>query len=167
MRSEDRLAALLEEREAEANALREEARTLEHALRGSGHGWSLPRDLAGDDPALPVPRLELGWTPDVALGWRDYTVEYRLVVRHLTGGLKAIPLGLTRSSGGNGRAPWEQSDGVALHLPFRDGAHAHHDAAHLGLPLYAVTPDGAVRLDAGDDYPRQRERGRAHRREAQ
>lgn len=126
----ERLAEKLEEAEAK----------IEQLLRGIRGAWSLPREIQDENPELPVPRLEIVWikSPD---GWHEHEVEYRLVHRHFLGHLVVVPLGLTRVSGGSrDDEPWKWS--VQLHgrpdLPFRDGAHARHDAAHLGIPLFAI-----------------------------
>lgn len=67
---------------------------------------------------------------DPDLGWRQTTIEYRLVRRHFLGYVEVNPLGLTKRQGGNNQPPWHDDPRVTL--PFRDGAHARHDAAHLG-----------------------------------
>jgi hypothetical protein len=93
--------------------------------------------------------------------WREFKVVYRLVVRHLLGQLLGYPLGQTVSQSGSGRRP----DG-AEDLPFRDGAHAIHDSAHLGLPLYKILPDEKpVLLDGALLHLNAHLKGSAHRSE--
>lgn len=142
-RIEERLSAQLDEKDAEIEDLKVKIRRLEIEVRGSESGWSLPRDMT-DDESLPVPRLELAYTAREY----GYDVEYRLVYRHLLGKLIATPLGLTTCRGGSVEAAFRGYEGLP-DLPFRDGAHAMHDAGHLGLPLYVIAPnEGPVLYDA-------------------
>lgn len=122
-------------------AKQDEARRLEV----QGHG---PCPLDG----WPVPRLELVYVKRD--GWRDYCVYYRLVLRHLTGGCIAVPLGRTDSCW-SGAAP---SD-----LPFIDGAHMAHDAAHLKLPAFKVMPGAHPELIDFVGYEHQVDLGKQHR----
>jgi hypothetical protein len=161
--AEERLAALLNDRDEEIRMLRDELAEREESLRGARGGWSLPRKVDDEHLVLPVPRLEFVWTPDP--DWHRYVIEYRLVIEHLVDGLMIIPLGRTTVQGGSGQSPFDRTDDIGNNLPYRAGAHAHHDAAHLKLPLYAITPDGPVRLDGDPRYQRQAALGAEHRRE--
>jgi hypothetical protein len=155
----ERLETLLDERDEKIHALTEELAEAKEIL--DSKRWE--RHRKGEDNGLPVPRLEFAWIPSPDAGWMDFTVEYRLVMKHLLDYDVIVPLGSTRTRGGNDTDPRTREGGVARCLPFRDGAHAHHDAAHLGLPLYAIGPDGPIRVD-GDGYTSQRARGEQHRR---
>lgn len=83
---------------------------------------------------LPVPRLELRWRED-GEGWGEI-VDYGLVYRHFLGTVLFVPLGSTSIGTYVGDRDPESAD--QLEMPFRDGAHAQHDAPQLGLPLYLV-----------------------------
>lgn len=179
---EERLAEQLDKKDDEIEELRAKVRELEERLECSAAGWSLPRELENVHPRLPVPRLEMEWRPG-SNGWTRRTIEYRLVYRHLTGKLMAIPLGHTTTSGGTGESPftfpsvepmpeWARglspdAIGAVWAMPYRDGAHAPHDAAHLGLPFYAITPSCPVRVDDLETHAYQRKLGLEHRSELQ
>lgn len=172
---EQRLLQQLDERDEEVAELREKLADAESRLEAARGGWALPR-LVPDDPwpCLPLPRLEMEWRPDRHDGWRRYTVEYRLVTRHLIGEILTTPLGLTtcsRSTGEDPRVPRPDNppgvDAIAGALPYRDGAHSMHDAAHLRLPLYLLMPDGPLRYDLSTGYEHQRQMGTDHRREGE
>jgi len=151
----ERLEELLDEKDAEIEKLQDQNKALERELRGSLDGWRRETTIE-DDGVLAVPRLELICEPHEERGWHDHTVTYRMVYRHLLDHLVAMPLGCTRISGGSGARP--------THLPFRDGAHAMHDGAHFGLPLYSIIPGEPPKLLDGADYPHQRRMGAEHRR---
>jgi hypothetical protein len=113
---------------------------------------------------MPAPRLELRWIdlekPHV--DHYEYTVEcvYSLVLplgefdirreRVADDGTElpdapthSAELGRTRSTGNSTKRYWEKED--AIDTPYRDGAHAHWDAKHLGnLPIYAVAAGRAM-----------------------
>jgi len=135
----ERLEELLNTKDEQIDELEARLAQAKVNVRGSAKGWSLPRIIADEHPNLPVPRLEIKWTPDKDQGWNRIIVEYRLVRRHFEGHLEVVPFGETTISGG-GREPYYQ-------LPGRDGARAHHDAAHLGLQLFLLLPDGPVLAD--------------------
>lgn len=164
---EERLRELLDQKDQELDELREEVRELENSVESSESGWSLPRESPDDHPELPLPRLEMAWTPMGSEGreWGTFICEYRLVIKHLCDHLVVIPLGRTKTNSGSGKSPFERG-AIEHELPFRDGCHAHHDAAHLGLPFYALTPSGPVRLDGTGHYEHQAKMGRDHRRDA-
>jgi hypothetical protein len=155
----ERLQEQLDEREERIEELEAEAEDLKARLDGDVNAWALPREIEDEHPDLPLPRLEFVWIP-LTDDWGSYVVEYRLVRRHLLGHLEAAPLGSTRtnSSGGSSRKPWE-GDKEAFYLPFRDSAHAAHDTAHLGIPLYACPPGVPPRLVEGDAWGHQHQRG--------
>lgn len=162
MTTEQRLAEQLDAKDAEIEELSSRLEEAETRAEGA-RAWSLPREIADDHPTLPVPRLEMAWTPDTDVGWREHVVEYRLVYRHLDDRLIAIILGRTKV-GCSGGDPF--SHGPLHAMPFRDGAHSAHDAAHLSLPLIVVAPDGPVLMNPPVDYPRQYLMGVEHRKVA-
>lgn len=168
----DRLAEQLNEKDAELREAREKVDELEREIESMEGGWSLPDRDAKDVPELPLPRLEYRWFRmyDWQTDWSEYHVVYQLVMRHLCNTITAIPIGHTTVRGyrADGRQPWKPYVGEGrVSPPFRDGAHGHHDAAHLGLPLYAVPPDEPpVRLDGDETYARMMDGGREHRRGA-
>jgi hypothetical protein len=149
-----RLRELLDARDARIGELESLLEEAEGKLEGARSGWSLPRDQPPRD--LPSPRLEVEWyaiheAPDGTDDWRSFNVEYRLVMTHLIGHEVVIPLGLTRVDGGINEPPWSprrtgRADG-SPELPFRDCAHACHDAVFFGWPLYAILPSGPVPID--------------------
>lgn len=105
-----------------------------------------------DAGTLPAPRLELRWRPNDDAEWPLYCA-YSLVLplgeydirRENEDGTPvrnehAVEIGGTRSSGRMERCI---RDGH-IDTPFRDGAHAKWDRAHLGWPpVYAVAGDKA------------------------
>lgn len=173
---EDRLNDLLREKEHEIRELHEEIEELETTIRGIKNGWAAHRKAEDADESLPVPRLEFAWEQEYD-SWASYHVEYRLVMKHLLDHLVIVPLGNTRVSGGDwdGPAPYKKAyfneeegrhRGVGFDrscLPFRDGAHASHDSAHLNLPCYAITDEGAVLIEFGHGA-HQQNKGHEHRR---
>lgn len=151
MDANERLQELLDRKDEELAEARERVRELERELDAEPGGWCRHEALP-DDERLPVPRLELVYQQEN--GWAEFRVVYRLVMRHFLGQLLGLPLGVTRCRGGIGERPAD--------LPYRDGAHALHDAAHLGLPLYRVMPGELPELVPDKEtYPRQK--GLAHR----
>ncbi len=160
------LTKLLEKKDAKIKKLKAKNHELRQSLDGSRWGWAIPRKMEDDIEELPVPRLEIrcrkllwddgSWTGDVQ--W-----DYYLVCQHLVDGLKEIPLGRTTTSSSN--TEWPRVFRGRLDLPYRDGCHIHHDAAHLDLPCFAVSGDRVENLnEASDDYMTQRSTGRKHRR---
>lgn len=157
---EERLAAQLDAKDEEIAKLEAEVGELEEKLRGSATAWSMPKEIQ-DDPALPLPRLEMVWTRQSE---HELTVEYRLVAAHLLGHVVAHPFGSTRISG-SGTICRDKTG--APGLPFRDGAHAAHDGTHLGLPLYLIVEgERAVAFTDWENYKTQSEFGAKHRRDA-
>lgn len=152
----ERLEELLDAKDAEVDELAEANRKLERELEGSLSGWANHQLLKDEDATLPLPRLEMVYVP--VDEWRSYKVVYRLVYEHLVDGTIGVPLGETKISGGVGNEP--EPD----HLPFRDGAHAHHDSAHFGFPLYRRYPGKTAERILDADYGPQRTRGLGHRR---
>lgn len=161
MMVDERLAALLDVTDEKLAEARDRIRQLEDQLDGSQHGWSMPHNI-DDDASLPVPRLEISY----AKGRYEHELvaEYRLVYRHLLGELIAVPFGSTRI---RGRASIEaelRGHDDRPHLPFRDGAHACHDAGHFGMPLYVVAPGMDPVLYPVGTYGDTYANGAAHRR---
>jgi hypothetical protein len=152
----ERLEDQLSTKDRELEKARETIDNLRSALEGSKDGWRRAQELQ-DDGKLPVPRLELAY---VSINeWREFKIVYRLVMRHLLGQLLGYPLSQTVTQGGSGRRPEGAAD-----LPFRDGAHAMHDSAHLGLPLYKIMPDEAPILLDATQYINIYPKGLEHRR---
>jgi len=112
-----------------------------------------------------VPRLEFVWNTLRRDGdWGEYEVVCRLVYMHLEQILVAAPFSRTVTSNSVGKEPWEGPLRGVPYLPLRGGAQAHHDAAHLGVPLYAILPSGPVRLDGDAGYAHQAKLGLEARR---
>lgn len=159
----ERLEQLLDEKDKQLDELQLKLYRLEDTAQSAEAGWSLPREVPDDHPELPLPRLELAWKQRTPGSWSSYRVEYRLVRRHLCDHVVITPLGSTQVDGG-GLDPF--ASGAERALPFRDGAHVIHDAAHLELPAYALTPTGPERIDNLLGYQYQRESGTKRRRAA-
>lgn len=126
-KAEDLLAAKLEEAEARIAELEEDNERIRTWLPWTEHEF-----LDGEEqPDLPVPRLELLWEEGrFERGYR-WQCKYRLVYRHYTEGLMAVPLGIT--SVGNMDKPNRYG---RLEVPIRDGAYVVHDAKQLNLPAF-------------------------------
>lgn len=157
-----RLNEILDIRDQRIEELEESERLLNERLDGSYTAWRVPRIVDDEHPGLPLPRMEVAWTPSAEEGWSRYECEYRIVHRHFLGHVMVTPFGLTRTQSGGGKAPWDYPG--ELNLPFRDGCHMHHDAAHLALPLYAILPTGPKRIDGDGSYKHARTTGMGHRR---
>lgn len=172
MTIEERLSEQLDQKDEKISELNQQIEDLASKLDAAEGAWTIP-DKVDDVASLPLPRLEYRWAAlyeneDGSPRWGEFKVTYSLVYMHLVDEVKSIALGITTIRSGNSdRKPWQPyADERHVNLPFRDGVHGHHDAAHLGLPLYAITPDGATyRLD-GDGYENARRTGNEHRRGA-
>lgn len=148
-----RLQEILDAKDAEIEESNGKLERLERQLAGSLNGWRESEEWT-DDGELPVPRLELVYRQ--LSGWGSYEVVYRLVMKHLCDQIVGVPLGRTKIDG---------SDREPIGLPFRDGAHAMHDSAHLQLPVYRLLPGKPPKLVKDDgDYAHQIKRGAEHRR---
>lgn len=139
MKAIERLEALLDERDAKIAELQEKVD--EHEDR---EAWSWTRHRTTEketDERLPVPRLEIRWEPadENRYNWH---ARYFLVHRHLLGNIVSVPMGYTRRGGGG--EPVRDSE---VETPFRDGCHIAHDAAHLGLPAFAVYGDKVTKIE--------------------
>lgn len=147
----ERLRQMLDAKDAELDEAREQTQKLEWQLEGILGGWKRHRPV-DDDPRLPLPRLEIIY--EQRDGWREYVAIYRLVMQHLVDGIYAIPIGQTKVGGGG--------EPTGPPLPFRDGAHIIHDAAHLRLPAFEIIPgQEPKRIDLSE---RLTELGVQHRR---
>lgn len=133
MTIEERLNEQLNEREAEISRLCAQIEGLENKLDAISNGWRVGEVLPGEQ-ALPVPRLEIVWQTRHG-DWVECEAAYRLVYRHFLGHIVTLPIGLTRRSGGPGDRPVR---GGVVETPYREGSHIRHDAAHLGLPAFAI-----------------------------
>lgn len=139
----ERLEELLNEKDAELEELRAKVEADEDR---DAYRWTRHRRVPKDDdaPNLPVPRLQIRIVP-LDKSWESREAVYELVYRHFLGragighggdpDLIAIPLSVTRISGGNGEPPIY--DGK-IDLPFRDGTHIIADAGHLKLPMFVL-----------------------------
>ncbi len=129
------LTELLETKDEEIRDLKQQLDQLECHLRNSEAGWSVHRQER-THLTLPAPRLEIEgrMVDEYHLLW-----EYRFVYPHLLGHNVIVPLGRTESSGNfnERRRPPRNQDG-SMDLPYRDGAHIHHDMEALKLPAYAI-----------------------------
>ena len=143
MTLEERLSALLDEKDDVIAERDQKIEELERSLRGVEDGWAAHRD-APKEQSLPVPRLEMELTKvsDFAMEW-----EYRMVMRHFLGHCVIVPLGFTTSTGsvGDQWPPRERGldNKVRMRLPYRDGCHFNHDTKALGWPAFMVC-DGVV-----------------------
>jgi len=169
MTLEERLNKLLEEKEEEISNLKAIADNLRVRLDGSATGWCMAYEDEGPDTKEhPLPRLEIVWQRDKDYGWSSFRTEYRLVAQHLSGSVVVYPLGFTKHNKGNGESPFDQNyarpgEPYLPDMPWRMGCEAVHDAHHLGLPLYAVTPKGYLRIDDHPTYKTQQNLGLEHR----
>ena len=160
------LEDLISRKDEEISRLEQKIRDLDDTIRGSKNGWLAHRKLETSDITanLPVPRLEFFWSPRDPDDWSEYCVEYRLVKTHLLGYLIVVPLGSTLVRQGSSQSVFGRNGYLDhVNLPFRDGAHAYHDAAHMGLPLYAITDTRAILIDPKTNGPDQANRGIKHR----
>lgn len=178
--TEERLQELLDAKDEEIESVRtklcetqDRVAILERRIDSFEGGWMLPEMGAEDIAELPLPRLEVRWFQmyenQKEDDWSSYRVTYSLILKHLTDAIVSIPMGMTTvQSGGKYGPPWKVRDGAGAplcELPFRDGAHIHHDAGHLQVPAFAVFPDGTfLRIDGDPTRTSQAEYGRAHRR---
>jgi hypothetical protein len=136
-----RLRELLDRKDEELEELRERAAELEREAE-QDQTWTRHREHKQDLPPgnLPVPRLEIRWAR--AAGER-LVADYSLVYRHLCDQIIVVPLGRTVCHGRPDDLP---ERGGHIELPFRDGAHIHHDMLQLGLPGFAIWEDKVRQL---------------------
>lgn len=139
---------LIERYESQIEELQNKVYDLEEKL-DSAEEWAnikafyRPRDLDGDDldlvKDLPVPRLQIELTihSEHHHSW-FYSLVYRHLCDDLAGKLTMIPLGMTESKGGHKYDRYDSLEEMQRSLPFRDRAYIKHDAAHLGIPAFAV-----------------------------
>jgi len=114
-------------------------------------------------PALPAPRLQLRWTKAEPNDRRyEWACHYELVIPlgeydirresydddgNCTKGPREAVIPMKPPSlRGSSQTPCQAQDGTRYYdPPFRDGAHAHWDAAVLGNPpIYVIAPDGTA-----------------------
>jgi len=147
---EERMAGLLDAKDAELDQLRTKIEVLQDKL--DDEKWRWARHTKAAEDALPVPRLEIRYrrvsgtwrNPDA---WETKEACYNLVYRHLVDGIVTVPLGLTRVDGGTGAPPVVNGEVV---LPYRDGAHIYHEMMTLGLPGFAICGDVVTDLGKKD-----------------
>lgn len=139
MTPEERLADLLDQKDAEIEKLEYRISELEEDAELSFE-WQKHRMIEEND--LPVPRLE------IKLSCNDNGFkkrwEYGFVYRHTLDDIIFVPMGVTTLSGGN--ALGDVKD-VHAELPYRDGAHIRYDSAHLNLPAFATVNGKSYPLD--------------------
>lgn len=145
-RTKKRLLELLDQRDKQITEMSETIERLEREVNGAVWAEWLPREMP-ENERFPVPRLEIEIVENRhPKGWHlGIVCIYRLVYRHLTGTLRSIPLGRTTSSGTTSKN-WTFALNSS-NWPFRDSAHIHHDAAHLGLPGFLRYGDEYLPLD--------------------
>jgi len=132
----ERLEALLNEKDRELAALREEERRHDY-----GEEWAWMRQSESDEAeGLPVPRLEIRWRR----GDWSWLATYALVYRHLLGYVVVQPLGITKSNGGPPGPPIYSGK---VDTPYRDGAHIRHEMQTLNLPGYAICEGTVTKLE--------------------
>lgn len=145
----DRLAGLLDRRDATIAKLKEEVARLTEGVSALQHKTSQrPKDFVAD---LPVPRLQLRYEPNGEHGWSSFRVYYELVYQHYLGVgaapeadqcLVVVPLSWTDINGRN-KAPLLHG---AADLPFRDGAHFMSDSKQLNLPTVVLFRENGVHV---------------------
>lgn len=138
--NEARLRELLDKKDAELEALREERDELRRQVRADPFLWALQGEVP--DRGLPVPRLEIEWTPHPVYGWQEKTATYRLVYRHHLGHVGAVGMSQVISRSGATAPPLRPATcdhrPNKIDLPHRDGAHICHDMVELKLPGFAI-----------------------------
>jgi hypothetical protein len=141
MKAIERLEAQLDEKDARIEELEKELQEIRDD-EDANWEWSRHSTLKINPDNLPVPRLEMRWHKESEDGYLTCW-DYRLIYRHLLGHLIAVPLGQTKSQGGNGAPPIRNGQ---IDTPFRDGVHISTDTGHLGIPAFCIVEDKIVRL---------------------
>lgn len=134
---ESRLQELLDIRDEEIRKLERETERLQRELDGSLDGWNT-HEILTDPQTLPVPRLELVWTPlgeQESHKWYNRAYQYRLV-RATSAGIVAVPLGSGILHGGAGPSPPVYSG--KFELPPRLGHDFIQDMDKLNLPGFIL-----------------------------
>jgi hypothetical protein len=139
-----RLMELLDQKDQRFNEMEkelDEANRLLETFPEGVHRYRFYKDGEGNDPSLPVPRLELTWEkrgdePD----WRMYTVMICLVFKNLCNQTVHWPIDHSAISSSSPNEPWGNAGGplVTPHCTRR----AVFFAAHFRMPLYMIVPDG-------------------------
>lgn len=160
-KTEEILIEKIKNLEGKLSAAGERISELEERVRGSEFAWLLDSHV-NDDETLPIPRLEIEWVrakqcPGI------HVARYRMVLAHLNGEVYALPMGQTTTQG-RADAPWPPEFRGYLQLPYRDGAHIHHDMNHLGLRAFVRCAGRVEELSPNGDYKMQADRGYDHRR---
>lgn len=132
MTAEERLAELLDQKDAEIAELTEKIETASDTKRWD---WTAHQEMR-EPQMLPVPRLEIFLDEECSDDYNRVWV-YRMIYRHLLDHCVAVPLGMTKQGGGNAR----EGQPLISYLPFRDGAHIRHDANAFGWPAFIVWGD--------------------------
>lgn len=147
-----RLETALQAKEEECAQLKRDVETAEEAQE-----WTAHETFKNDDSCLPVPRLEMVWWPYYSqrlerTTWQTFEVRYALVYKHVTGNFVRVPLGVTKTSGGDDTKPLEKDKhGRQIpRTPFREGVHIKNEAQQLKLPAFYILDGEVWRLD-GDE----------------
>jgi hypothetical protein len=141
MNATERLEKQLDEKDERIEALETELQELKDESE-SDWKWARHKTLKENPDNLPVPRLEMRWHKESDDGYLTRW-DYNLIYRHLLGHLVAVPLGQTKSQGGNGTPPIHNGE---IRTPFRDGVHICTDTEHLGIPAFCIVEGTIVRL---------------------
>lgn len=146
-----RLEELLNERDERIAEL--EAKLDEEEEERDDRAWMWTKHSKSEEKeSLPVPRLEIRWTPEGRFPGYNWLASYNLVYQHLLGHVMVVPLGSTKQGGGDARGPVR--DGK-VETPFRDGVHIMHDAWALRLPAYAICGGVVTKVEPGTDQQRK------------
>ena len=138
MKTQKRLEQLLDQKDERIEELETELQKLTDESE-SDWKWARRKTLKGNPDNLPVPRLEMRWHQESDDGYLQ-RYDYALIYRHTLGHLVAVPLGQTKTQGGNGKPPIYNGK---LHTPFRDGVHICNDSLQLGIPAFCIV-DGKI-----------------------
>lgn len=141
MKAIERLAEQLDEKDQRIEELEEELQKLKDESEWDWK-WARHKTLKENQDNLPVPRLEMRWHKESDDGYLTRW-DYKLIYRHTLGHLVAVPIGQTKSQGGNGTPPIYNGE---ISTPFRDGVHICQDSGHLGIPAFCVVGNKIARL---------------------
>lgn len=144
----ERLESLLNDRDNEIASLKGKLQKQDDLDDDEAWMWT-KHEISDEFEKLPVPRLEIRWSSlgrgQLSLS-HNWLASYNLVYRHLLGHVVRVPIGSTRTSGGNGSPPICNGK---VETPFRDGVHIQHDAWTLKLPAFAICGDLVTLIEPG------------------
>lgn len=133
MKAIERLEQLLDEKSERIEELESELQELKDDSEADWK-WARHTTLKENPENLPVPRLEIRWQKLSEDGYLSQW-DYALIYKHTLGNLVRIPLGQTKTQGGNGKPPIHLGE---IRTPFRDGVHICQDSEQLKLPAFAI-----------------------------